>query len=491
MSFKISHSDHTDINNSPRNDITENDFIELSRECATSADQCLISSQQCALPTQEYTLCGNYYFSQELPNLSGDLFLESDSTETNAELLESLSSEFCTTQANTDLIEKLYTCHYVTQTNTETTIQGHASGTNNSNAYKSTVSHNSASEDKMLPTLPSEDNDVSVALSSTNWNPRSVTITESAYSFALREIDICDDIFRDFIFKNTRSSSNRHFFNNPNINLYLTFSRAKDFIISNVYCNLTDICRNTKMSISGGMSVCDIKRLLAENELFFKKISEHCHQLEKVINNSKADDISFIMQSKVNISSLYTLNISSKRKKSYYFQKKIKEMLIRIASSLPQKIMNEVKNSSETLISKWLFSECHGIHICNQSLEEIRDVFFAERQIILEDPLLLGGVSDIAKAITTKNYIHSCIYVVSNHILLIGKSVRDYISTLSNQSVDKLRNSLKKSLVLHSLNVINLNRKTIEKMAEYLIVDLENESLRSYSAICTDAAKRR
>ncbi|CUT17817.1 MULTISPECIES: hypothetical protein [Candidatus Ichthyocystis] len=530
MSFNIS---PTNLQWNP----TEGDFYQHEGNVIypISTGQYSVPSLECILPNQEQDIYENYLFSQELPNLSGKLFSDDDSTQTNAELLESLSSDHYINQISNELLDnsspELYTLRNCTElpdfvstklSNIEndikllesshydkeliqeknydpTSIRNNTYELYTNNAHVPIIDHCVESEKTNLLILPSEDADMLISLSNSYWDPKSVLLTKSAYSFAIEDIDVCDEMFKDFILKNIKKASSRRRSssnygriinsNSNNIDLYLTFQRAKDFITSNIPRDLADAYNSTRIPILNGMSIDDIKGILAKNNDFFTKISEYCEQIQGMIENSGIDDISLIMQSKIKVSSQHALSIPSSKKRSDPFQKKIKEMLMRIASSLPQKILNEIENSSEISIRKWLFSECHGIYIYDKSIGEICNTIIKANELIINDFLLLSNIDDIAKTITKRNYRCSCVSVVGNHKLSTGKSVHSHINILSNQSLDQLRISLSKSLVIHNRNVVSLDKKTIEKMARCLIVDLQNISLKSYSNTCSSAAK--
>ncbi|WP_242641741.1 hypothetical protein, partial [Candidatus Ichthyocystis sparus] len=232
MSFNIS---PTNLQWNP----TEGDFYQHEGNVIypISTGQYSVPSLECILPNQEQDIYENYLFSQELPNLSGKLFSDDDSTQTNAELLESLSSDHYINQISNELLDnsspELYTLRNCTElpdfvstklSNIEndikllesshydkeliqeknydpTSIRNNTYELYTNNAHVPIIDHCVESEKTNLLILPSEDADMLISLSNSYWDPKSVLLTKSAYSFAIEDIDVCDEMFKDFILK--------------------------------------------------------------------------------------------------------------------------------------------------------------------------------------------------------------------------------------------------------------------------------------------------
>ncbi len=336
------------------------------------------------------------------------------------------------------------------------------------------------------------------------WNPKSAAVYYYCpYDAILRDTSFYDKEFEDcilgeigYLFSKNRSNSAREAKaiaanNTPQFiipDLTGTFSSAKKYILGKINEYALNDKEPEDIVIVEGMSMADIRNLLFLSiDALLVKLDGYC---KKLAENITDEDAIGVVQTKIKVNvNGVRVSVDMRSRKSFSEQLPInaKKMIIKCATALREKFYPAVASASNILIKNWMFSRCHNVYFCNKDLKEISDICISIREIIAKDEILYNNVDIIAKKIVNSESNSNS--VVRLHKLKKGSYVSNYISILSQKSIDKIKVSLERALVLCDEKVLSLDKKSSEKIAKYIVRDIETLSMGEYRRLCENRSK--
>lgn len=343
------------------------------------------------------------------------------------------------------------------------------------------------------------------------WNPKSAMVYYYCpYGSIMRDASFYDGEFEGCVLEEIKD-----FYSKRNSGLYkaltatvndarpqfvvpdltLTFSNTKGYILDRVSEYALADKNPEDVAITEGMSISDIREYMVSSaDLFLKKLDGYCNDLA---NDVKNRDIVEILQTKIKVNIngvLHTADMRNRKLNSERLLQGTKRMMTRYAAALKGDFRSAVLSASNISIKSWLFSHCHNVYFCNKSLKNISKVCLRIHRRILENKVLVSNLDVIAKRIVNCDAADSSSIVrlhnLTENNFMKRICVSSYITNLSQESIVEIRSVLKEALVLCNEKVSHLNNRSLEKMAGYLVRDIETVSIGEYKKLCDDRSKK-
>lgn len=328
-------------------------------------------------------------------------------------------------------------------------------------------------------------------------DPRFLAKNKHAYlNAAIMCISSCNnnEIFTNSILQNiknkrkSRRRSSKEIISHGKINLSRTYSDVREYMISKITPIVLDISAYAGMKISSGMSMEDIRHNLLFNEYFFSSLSESCEKLgTDIVSTNLPAPVNIQTQARIVLGHDYIEVTISKYIDSEDLQKITKEMLARCVSDLPSKIYCEIKNVSAHTLRKWLFSNCHGIHVSNLFLGNISNICISRYKKILENKNIINSLDEISRKVIQEPLNRD--HIIEYHILINQVFLHDYVDNLAKESINEIMNVLEQSVIFHDKSTTNLGSYLSSKIANHIVCDIRTMVIESYKRICKEYIK--
>uniref|UniRef100_UPI001147A497 hypothetical protein n=1 Tax=Candidatus Ichthyocystis sparus TaxID=1561004 RepID=UPI001147A497 len=167
------------------------------------------------------------------------------------------------------------------------------------------------------------------------------------------------------------------------INLSQTYSNIRKYILYKISPLFEDDTIDTGILITPGMSISDLRSICVSNNMFFKKLREHCEKVKKDIRVTPNNNLSRIFQSSAFFKINNSTNSTNIKARVYYkkdrFIPDIKWLIIDTISNLPNGVIYEIKNISPKNIVSYLFSDVDGVLVSKSLIKNMKLLFAPNR----------------------------------------------------------------------------------------------------------------
>ncbi|WP_176695833.1 hypothetical protein, partial [Candidatus Ichthyocystis sparus] len=169
---------------------------------------------------------------------------------------------------------------------------------------------------------------------------------------------------------------------------------------------------DTGILITPGMSISDLRSSCVSNNMFFKKLREHCKKVKKDIRVTPNNNLSRIFQSYIILNNSCYLNSTKPKIKfkppKHRFIPDLEELIIDTVSNLPNSIIYEIEKIDPKNIVNSLFSGVHGVLVSKSLIKNMKLLFASNRHAFefankrFDDNLnsfnkLLGKIANIVR----------------------------------------------------------------------------------------------
>lgn len=264
-------------------------------------------------------------------------------------------------------------------------------------------------------------------------NLRSAEFIASIYEDAIKKIDIDGNVlFKNSVLEEIGDYISNKGFTKPSIDLSLTYSNVRKYILDNVSPCINDIITTADVLIASGMTIPDIHYNCMSNKFFFEKLHASCKKIVESI--SSISDFYFLnmIQSHLYFDSNDHVSIVCKKNK---LCSKAKDLVMDTIYNLPHSIMCKIESFDQIEIANGIFSDVHGVSIPKSLIRNLN---------------LFPNYS--------KNELRNGNF--DNNLNLLNKLLA------------KVRDLLKQSCILHEWQVIFMDESLVEPLSKYLLSDM-------------------
>ncbi|CUT18382.1 hypothetical protein (partial), partial [Candidatus Ichthyocystis hellenicum] len=216
------------------------------------------------------------------------------------------------------------------------------------------------------------------------WNTKSNS--KMVYIDAIKKIGIDNDgLFKSRVLEKICKTVERRNLLKSCIDLSQTYSNIRKYVLYKISSLFEDDTIDTGILITPGMSISDLRSSCISNNMFFKKLREHCEKIAKYILVTTNNNLSRIFQSYIILNISGYLN-STKHKAKVKFKSKrckfipdLKELIIDTISNLPNSIISEIEKIDPKNIVNSLFSDVHGVLASKLLIKNMNLLFESNR----------------------------------------------------------------------------------------------------------------
>ncbi|CUT18265.1 MULTISPECIES: hypothetical protein [Candidatus Ichthyocystis] len=268
-------------------------------------------------------------------------------------------------------------------------------------------------------------------------------ITMSIYIHAINKINIdSSGLFKNIVLKELDGIIKSRGFSKSSINLSVTYSNIRNYIMDRV-CPFLNDPTTSDILITPGMSISNLRSSCLLNHLFFEKLHENCIKIAKNIFLISDNSLSYLFQKYINFNLSSCLNSAVNDGNIIYTQQNkftsaLKYLIAEIIYNLPNSIIFEIKKFDDDEIVKCLFFKMHDVFISRSFMRK------------------LGSLSESYK---------------SN----LPNSRLSANSRLFNNFLEEVENLIITSCILFRKETFLPSKTMIRRLSEYLLSDIRNE----------------
>ncbi|WP_176695821.1 hypothetical protein, partial [Candidatus Ichthyocystis sparus] len=271
------------------------------------------------------------------------------------------------------------------------------------------------------------------------WNTKSNS--RMVYIDAIKKIGIDNDgLFKSRVLEKICKTVERRNLLKLYIDLSQTYSNIRKYVLYKISSLFEDDTIDTGILITPGMSISDLRSSCISNNMFFKKLREHCKKIKQDIQLTPNNNLSLIFQSCITLNKNDYLNSTKPRirfrPQKHRFIPDIKELIIDTISNLPNSIISEIEKIDPENIVNSLFSDVHGV-LASKSLIKNMNLLFESNRHEFE---------------------------------FANKRFDDNLN-LFNKLLEKIANIVRKFCIFHD-GVFLPDKSTVEQLSKYLLSDM-------------------
>lgn len=251
------------------------------------------------------------------------------------------------------------------------------------------------------------------------------------------------------------------------IDLSLTYSRVKNYMLEKFYHFLKEVEENTKIKLYHGMTLDDLKISYISNEKLFHQLRMFCSDLNDFIKNCTNSILINLIQCVVYSKIESSQKIVLKKDMRAVFHEDISMLLIKNIPKASKAIVTAIKSLTQSKLVKMHFSLLDGVYVNNTSLIKIKLAFEYTQNKVENDKLLISLVNKIALNVNTiDKYEHSSFNkIINSHIVFEDMTAYDYITKLVKEEIYALKNSLAASVkIINNGKIENADQKIMCKI---------------------------
>ncbi|CUT18267.1 MULTISPECIES: hypothetical protein [Candidatus Ichthyocystis] len=233
------------------------------------------------------------------------------------------------------------------------------------------------------------------------------------------------------------------------LDLSATYSNIRRYALEKLSTFFNENTPNLEKLITPGISISDLKYNFILNKNFFKILRENC---EKIVDNVRATPdncLSHIFQRILICNINDSLNSTSTKirlpHKKDIFLPELKDLIVDTISNLPSSVIAEIEKLDQNNIVNALFSDLHGVLVCNSLIININIFLRPYKNKFLNSKL--------------EDNFH-----------------------LFNSLIEKIRNLVRKSFIFHE-GFFLLDESTAEQLSKYILSDIYGIPTKFYRKI--------
>ncbi|CUT17867.1 MULTISPECIES: hypothetical protein [Candidatus Ichthyocystis] len=343
-----------------------------------------------------------------------------------------------------------------------------------------------------------------ILIPKTNYKWNSCIINPiNIYEIAISMIDIDKKDFENcFIEEVKHFPSMKDYFTKKrkkDIDLSITYTRVKNYILEIFYQFLKEIEKETKIKISlyHGMSIDELEYAYISNEKFFNRLNKFCTKVIRNIEKCSIGTFTDIMQCFVHLETEIPKTIVMRKKRRMSFHDNIAKLLISNISNLPKTIVNIIKLMPKSKFVESYFYYFYDIYIENSFLLEAKSMFDIAKKKVVNDNLLRKLKDSISSDmivkfgdIDRKNMIKHPYPIVNKHKVHGKLSTYSYVRKLAKKEFSTIKENLKYPImIMHNHKIETANQEIKNEILNRIESDLVRATVSTYTKSCIKAYK--